>query len=167
MSITGSLPCTSGEFARISADILRAGSGLRFRAHGASMHPLVRDGDILSVQPVDAATVRLGDVVLCGREADRIVVHRVIRVVGGRGERRFLVQGDAVPHPDGLIPAGDVYGRVAAIERGGATMNLDAPALRMLGIAGALRSRWHGGGFAGRLVGRAARRLPGLRRYLT
>jgi len=162
-----SIACTAADFAGLSAEILGAGGALRFRAHGASMAPLVRDGDLLLIRPVSPDAVRAGDVVLCGWEPGRVVVHRVIRVAAGPDGLRFTVQGDAVSHPDGTFPAAQVYGRVAAIERGGACIDMHGPVLRMLGRAAVLRSRWNAGrGRPFRLAGQVGKRLPVLRRYL-
>jgi signal peptidase len=163
----GNISCTSAAFADLSAEILGAGNALRFRARGTSMLPLVRDGDVLLVRPVHPATVRIGDLVLCSSEAGRVVVHRVIRKEVGQEGRWFTVQGDAVPHTDGVIPGRKVYGRVVAIERGAAHIDLDGPVMRTLGWLAALRSRWNlgrGSGFW--LATRLVKRLPVFSRYL-
>lgn len=163
----GSLPCTSAGFAQLSAEILQSGKALRFQAHGASMVPLVRDGDVLLVQPLEPAALRIGDVILCGTEPGRIVVHRVIRCVAGPEGRRFTVQGDAVARPDGTIPAAQAYGRVAAIERGGAQIDMGAPAMRLLSRMAALRSRWRlGRGRPSRLAAHLLRKLPAFSKHL-
>lgn len=162
-----SVPCTPAAFAELGSEILRAGSALRFRAHGSSMAPLVRDRDVLLIRPAEPCSVRLGDVVLCSSEPGRVVVHRVVRRVAAPHGTRFTVQGDAVLWPDGTIPAAQIHGRVTAIERAGIKIDLDRPAMRVLGCLAALRSRWSLGrsrGFG--LACRLARRLPGLSRYL-
>jgi signal peptidase I len=135
-----SLPCSSTVFAGLSADILQQGKSLRFRAHGARMQPLVRDGDCLLVQPVEAGQVRVGDVVLCSSQADHVVVHRVLRRQPGPQGYAFLVQGDQVAQPDGWIPQARVYGRVTALERAGITINMYRPLAKVLGWLAALRS---------------------------
>jgi len=167
MMTSTSIPCTSAAFAELSAEILRAGKALRFQARGASMSPLVRDGDVLLVQPAQRRGVRVGDVVLCRNEMGHVVVHRVVRRLMGPTGRRFVVQGDQVARPDGVIPGAQVYGRVVAIERAGARLETSRPLMRLLGALAVLRSRWNlgrGKGFA--LAGRLARKLPGLSRYL-
>jgi len=163
-----SIPCDSAAFAELSTALLRAGKAVRFQARGTSMRPLVRDGDVLLVRPVDATTVQLGDVVLCSSEPGRAVVHRVVRKLGGRAGLRFVLQGDQVAQPDGLVAAAQVYGRVAAIERAGAHIAMGEPAMRLLGGLVVLRSRWNLGRgrwypLASRLIGR----LPVLSRYLS
>ncbi len=59
----------------------------------------------------------------------------------GRDGIRFTVQGDQVSLPDGVLPAAQVYGRVTAIERAGAPIDMSRAGLRVLGWAAALRSR--------------------------
>jgi hypothetical protein len=163
----GSIACTSAAFAELSAEILRAGKALRFEAPGASMSPLVRDGDVLLVRPVRPAAVRIGDLVLCSNAPGRVVVHRVIRKGISREGHWFTVQGDAVAQPDGVIPGKRVYGRVVAIERDGANIVLDGPLMRTLGWLAALRSRWNlGRGWGLRLAMRLVKRLPVFSRYL-
>lgn len=163
----GSIPCTLAAFEGLSAEILRSGRALRFRAHGGSMWPLVRDGDVLLVQPVAPAAVRTGDVVLCSSAVGRVVAHRVIRVEDGPEDRRFTVQGDAVARPDGKFPPAQLYGRVVAIERGETCIAMDRPVMRLLGRAAALRSAWSlGRGLRFRTARGLARRLPALSKFL-
>jgi hypothetical protein len=164
---SGSLPCSSAAFAELSAEILRAGKAVRFRARGASMSPLVRDGDVVLVRPVEARAVREGDVVLCADERGRLLLHRVIRRRAGPGGVCLTVQGDSVEQPDGEIAGAQLYGRVAAVEREGVWMAADRPVLRLLGWSAALRSRWNvGRGRPSRLARRLAKKLPLLSRYL-
>lgn len=162
-----SIPCTSAAFAELSVQILLAGRALRFRASGGSMSPLVRDGDVVLVRPVEPSSVEVGDVVLCASPAGRVVVHRVVARLDSPAGPRFTVQGDQVVKPDGIIPAAQVYGRVAAVERAGARIDMDGPAIRWLGRLAVLRSRF-GLGRGGRLsvARRLIKRLPFVSRYL-
>jgi hypothetical protein len=161
------LPCTSAGFAELSAAILHSGVALRFRAQGGSMVPLVRDGDVVTVQPANPAQVRVGDLALCCTAADRVVVHRVIRKEAGGEGFRFVVQGDAVSQPDGWIPAAQLYGRVLALERDGTRIDVDRPLMRFLSALAVLRSRWNlGRGSRFRRARRLVKRLPGLSKYL-
>ena len=167
-----SISCTSADFARLSAEVLKAGAAVRFEAHGASMAPLVRDGDVLTVHPADPGSIRLGDLVLVTDEHGRPLVHRVIRKADGPDGLRFTVQGDQVALPDGVIHAARVYGRVTAIGRAGAIIEVNRPTLRVLGWAAALRSRWglncrRGRSRTYRLAAQALRRLPAFSRHLT
>jgi hypothetical protein len=105
--------------------------------------------------------------VLCSSETGRILVHRVVRMLAGPDGPRFAVQGDAVSQPDGVIPGAEVYGRVVAIERSGAHIDMDGPVMSMLAWAAAVRSRWRlGRGPQLWRVRRFVKRLPVLCRYL-
>jgi signal peptidase len=162
-----SMPCTSAAFAELSAEILQAGMALRFQARGTSMLPLVRDGDVVLVRPVDPDELRVGDVVLCRSHPGRIVVHRVVKVLANSAGVRYTVQGDQLTRPDGRLPAAQIYGRVASIERDGATIDVGRPAMRTLGWLAVLRARWNlGRGDRLQRARRWVKRLPGLSRYL-
>lgn len=134
------------------------------------MSPLLRDGDVVWVRPVEPGSVEVGDVVLCSpgdSPPGRVVVHRVVRRRTLSGGLSFVVQGDRVAQPDGMIPGAQVYGRVAAIEREGRQIEMDRPLVRLLGRLAVLRSRWNlvRGRWA-RPARQLVRRLPGLSRYL-
>src|SRR5512135_293089 len=96
------------------------------------MEPLLRDGDILLVRPVEANQIRVGDVVLCSTPADRIVAHRVLHRRSGPQGYAFLVQGDQAALRDGWIPQVQVYGRVASIERTGVHIDMCRLGMRIL-----------------------------------
>jgi hypothetical protein len=162
------LPCETAPFASLSAEILLLGKSLRFRAGGASMRPLVRDGDILLVRPVQAGPLRVGDIILYRSQPERVLVHRVVRRFPGPDGWRYLVQGDQAQQPDGMIPQAQVYGRVAAIERAGRHINVQSPLMRFLGWLAVLRSRSNlGSGKWFRHASRLARRLPLFSTYLS
>ena len=163
----GDLPCTAADLIGLSAELLRAGVAVRFRARGASMGPLLRDGDVLWVQPVEPGSLRVGDVVLCSSAPGRVVVHRVVRKLAGSPEPRFVVQGDQLAWPDGVIPAAQVYGRAVAVERDGVRMAMDRGVPKWLGRLAALRSRWNlGRGPRFDLAWQLFKSLPFLSRYL-
>ena len=74
---------------------LRAGETVSFRPRGDSMSPRIESGDLCTVEPVDVATLRAGDVVLCKvRGAEYL--HLVKAVQGSRyqiGNNRGHVNG--------------------------------------------------------------------------
>ena len=106
------------------------------------MAPLVRDSDVVLVAPICARSVQTGDVVLYRAGSGCAVVHRVVRVTTSGDGRWFTLQGDRVTTPDGLVPERDVYGRVVALERNGALLDMETTGGRTLARLAALRSRW-------------------------
>ena len=106
------------EFAELSAEVLGQGGSLRFEAHGSSMYPFIRDGDILTIQPVEAAGLSVGDVALYRAAGDKLAVHRVVgRHVQG-GQVVLTTRGDAVSGPDEWVRSGQVLGQVVSVQRG-------------------------------------------------
>lgn len=85
--------------------------------HGRGMEPFLRDGDRLSLDPVEWSDVRTGDVVAC-RLDDRMPT---LRVIHKRGPRLDL-RADA--HPDVSFSAwqDDLVGRVSTRRRAGRTL---------------------------------------------
>ncbi len=109
------------EFESLAADILQGDRRLRFKAHGSSMRPFIRDGDLVEVQRIAACELERGDVALCRLEDGRLVVHRVIWA----GPQEVLVQGDAFARPDGLVAHHAVLGQVMVVWRQGKPIQLD------------------------------------------
>ena len=135
------------------------------------MVPFIRDGDTLTVQPAEAATLRVGDVALYRDAGDCLFAHRVVgrRLEGDR--LQLVTRGDAATGPGDLVAAEQVLGRVVRVQRGDWILDLDhrlqrwaarlwvitAPARPWL-LAGAARARR----LAARLRGRRQRRASDL-----
>jgi len=101
-------------FRRMSEAVLSTGSGIRFKARGASMLPNILDGDMIVVVPTALSELQVGDVVLaeCG---EQLKLHRIVLI---EKEKRLVVtRGDAGRQPD--LPADSVLGRVIEIEQAG------------------------------------------------
>jgi signal peptidase I len=128
-----SLICTTADFGSLGAGLLHAGSQVRFRAQGSSMHPLVRDGDTLLISPLLPGGVRLGDIVLCTTDSGQALVHRVIGRRRGDTVTNYLVQGDQGPRPDAWITQQQIHGCLVEIERDGHRLQMTRPAIRFLG----------------------------------
>jgi len=114
--------CDGSEFEELAVQLLGAGHAMRFRARGSSMYPLVRDGDVLRVHPIEHTVVRLGDIVLYCTPHNGIVVHRVVGISTHGEETILLVKGDASGTSDPRVPQSQVLGRVVSIERRGRTI---------------------------------------------
>ncbi len=120
------------EFAELSAEMLGRGNRIRFRAHGRSMAPLIRDGDVLTVEPARLADLRVGDVAL-HRLGSQVVAHRVVGRRVEDGQPVLRTRGDAALSAADRVPEGDVLGRVVERERGGKGVRVDRGLRRILG----------------------------------
>lgn len=109
----------------LASEVLRSFGTLRFAATGWSMLPSVWPGETLVVERVSQDQVRVGDVVLVGREG-RLCAHRVVEKVDGADCHQWITQGDALPVPDRPVAEKELLGRVAYLIRGGKLMTVPA-----------------------------------------
>jgi len=98
------------------------------------MHPLVRDGDTLLITPCPAECLRVGDVVLCSAEPDRVLVHRVLRRRAGADGTQYFIRGDQAPTPDGWIDRERIHGCLEAVERDGRRIVMKRATARIMGL---------------------------------
>jgi len=112
-------------FTETSVELLRGGKSVRLRAPGWSMHPTIRDGEAITVQPVDAAAVKRGDIVLyrCDRG---VIAHRAVRIEKRAGDNPlFVLRGDGLGAVAEPVEPDQVLGRVVSVERDGRTIDPD------------------------------------------
>jgi radical SAM protein with 4Fe4S-binding SPASM domain len=96
--------------------VIKRGMSFRFAARGHSMHPFIRDRDVVTVAPLPERPLRQGEIVAFRQpESGNLILHRIREVRGGR----LLVQGDNLPQPDGEVGDNDVLGLVTRAEREG------------------------------------------------
>ena len=146
----GSLGLPQAQLQEILDALLSRGAPARFQARGFSMYPCIRDLDVVTVSPLPGRSLRAGDIIAFRQPASgSLVLHRILRAEPDG----FLVRGDNLATPDGLVPPADVLGLVTLAERRGAVVYRaaagDASPTAILLI---LRLRW---------AFRAARRAVG------
>jgi hypothetical protein len=146
-------------FTHILADLLASGHTVRFTAPGHSMHPVIRHGDVLLVEPPPLSP-RLGDILLYAA-ADRPVAHRLIGFTGNDDGPAFVLKGDSASLPDLPVRPGQVLGRVFAVERHGRRFDPYGARSAFYGFAFPVVSRIRSGFMEGRIRMRSmARRFP-------
>ncbi len=96
------------------ADIARNQGQVQLKVAGASMVPALWPGDLVTVRRSDLSELRPGSIVVF-RHNERLVVHRLMRWVGGC----IVARGDARPCCDQPVRASEVIGRVESILRNG------------------------------------------------
>jgi signal peptidase I len=131
---SGVVLCGPRDFEGLSSEVLRSGKRLRFRAKGGSMHPFVRNGDLLLVEPADGSAMRLGEVAFHRTENGGIAAHRIVGRHRRDGREFLATKGDAVRGTSHAVPCSEVMGRVVAIERQGAEIRLDGGRARAMAL---------------------------------
>lgn len=122
----------SESFADLLDELLSHGCEVRFRATGDSMLPFVRDGDVLLVR--EASRPKLGEVILAKATPDRLVAHRVIRIIDVNGQPAYLVKGDTLVKPDGVLTLPSIVGRIVGVDRSCKGLHRFTAADRFLGL---------------------------------
>ena len=115
----------SVDFSDLSSEILKGGNSIRFKARGSSMLPWIKDGDMLTIHPIETNDIRAGQVVFYPSKGGRPVVHRVLRIRFKGPKRILLTRGDASPKSEEHIDAAKVLGKVVRIHRGSKVIHLD------------------------------------------
>src|SRR5262245_40036338 len=90
--------------------LLRQGHPVSFRPRGHSMSPRIESGQLCTVEPVDAATLEAGDVVLC-KVGGAEYLHLVKAVDGERyqiGNNRGRING--------WVGAKAIYGKLVRVD---------------------------------------------------
>ncbi len=150
----------------LTAELLSRGTRVRFRPTGRSMYPSIREGELITVEPVVPSDVKLGDIILY-RSQRGVIAHRVIevsrsqtessafgaagfslRASSSRDVRVFRLLGDASLSCDKPVEARQILGRVASVERGGRSVALASRGAKMWHQARRLAShlkRWMSG----------------------
>jgi signal peptidase I len=102
----------------LAGDALRSFGTLSFPAIGRSMLPTIWPGDTLVVERVVHDHVRVGDVVVVGRQG-KLCAHRVIGTPGDSQNPQWITQGDALPAPDRPVAQDELLGKVSYLIRAG------------------------------------------------
>lgn len=136
-------------FLDVSTELLRAGYSVRFRPGGHSMHPTIKNGQAVTVEPVNALAVKRGDIILY--RTDRgVIAHRVISIEKiEEVNRTFILRGDTSISCDKPVKSEQILGKVVAVERAGRSINLSSrrAKIRCIARVGAtrLKKRFHPG----------------------
>jgi signal peptidase I len=129
------------EVSGLFESVLAGGYSVRVQVTGCSMRPFLQGGEILIIEPIGGRRFRVGDVVLFRDGQDRLVIHRIIRVM----DRAVQTHGDALNEPDSPVEISRIMGKVERVERGQSSqLDLESTAQRIRGWMLALLSlgRW-------------------------
>jgi len=103
------------------SDLLLHGQTFRFRVASWSMYPTLCKGDRLTVEPVSAPQLQVGELVLFHHrfpQGLRLLCHRLVAVDDAGPVPRLITKGDAATGCGEVIQPDQVLGRVVAVTRG-------------------------------------------------
>ena len=114
----------------ILSEALMNGRRVRMTVNGTSMLPWIKGGDIVELDAVNAAEVRVGDVLLGKRPDGVYVLHRAIGIHGGH----VLLRGDAQSGRPDFIRRDDLIAHAVALQRGDNVIHLNKGPMKFLGL---------------------------------
>jgi signal peptidase I len=113
-----------GSLSDLSREILAHDCHFRFRAKGFSMYPFIRDGDVVTIRPVDPSFLNVGDVIFYQLERS-LVVHRIIGKQTFDGKMCFTTRGDSSPGSEQEVYEDLVLGKVVTLQRNSRTFKVN------------------------------------------
>ncbi|MBI4845531.1 MAG: nucleotidyltransferase family protein [Candidatus Omnitrophica bacterium] len=121
------MKCPNSEFFKLSSQILKQGSGFTFTALGQSMYPLIKNGDVLEVEPLGREKIKSGDIVFYRDDDNAVFVHRLVKKYTRDCRQIAVIQADgALSGAFEEILVKDILGRVKAIRRNNTIIYLDS-----------------------------------------
>jgi len=138
----GTLVLPTRGVAELMEAVLESGSLFRFRAHGTSMAPFLRDGDNLTIAPIANRVPQVGDILAISYPTGKgpgLVVHRVVERKGAG----LVLQGDGNGSAPELVLPENILGRVVQVRRNGRLVRLGlGPERRLIGWLSRTRLLW-------------------------
>ncbi len=108
-----SLGADSKLFEQVLRELLELGLAVRFQVRGASMSPVIRDGEVVHVTPVIVSKLRKDDIVLT-RSKNGFRLHRI--VVADHVRDEFITRGDCGQENDPALMGAEILGLAQAKE---------------------------------------------------
>jgi cell shape-determining protein MreC len=106
------------EVKNVGRDLLNSKAAIKLRLGGYSMYPNLLPDDIATVEHIEPASLRLGQVLVVEID-NRWIAHRLVQVRTTNGILYLETQGDSVFKSDGVLDARNLIGVVNQVERNG------------------------------------------------
>ena len=121
-------------FIDLAKEVLGKGGLLRFKVHGSSMYPSVRNGATIIVRSVEPTDVRIGDIVFAYCNG-RVLVHRMVDRFTRDGVPMFILRGDCSIASINMVPQQNVLGHVVNVAQKGSQIRPNQGLHRIAGLS--------------------------------
>ena len=100
-------------------EAIKKGLKVWFPVKGRSMTPLIRGKDRIAIMDCSINRLKPGDMIIFQREAsDRIIAHRIIKIIKENGAHSFITKGDSALNRDRPAILPDmVLGKIIEIQK--------------------------------------------------
>jgi signal peptidase I len=110
------LPLSGSALVQLLRAVLDEGAPVRFRAKGFSMSPFIRNGDVVTLFPLQESSPRVGDVIaFVVQGTEKLCVHRIV----GKKSNLYITKGDNSSEADESVLNENILGFVRRVERNG------------------------------------------------
>jgi hypothetical protein len=141
----------TGIIAGLYREAVRKGQPLWFRVASGSMHPLLRIGEQVYIEPTTARQLQIGEIAAFETEAG-LVIHRIVQRHQENSDIQLVEMSD-VHLRAGRVKSGAVIGRVVAIRQGNTRIDLQRPIAQRCGrVTARARYRFYTMRFRNRLA---------------
>ena len=117
--------------AELYREALRRGQPLWFRVSSGSMHPLLRIGEEVYIEPATADELQVGEIAAFETSAG-LVIHRIVQRRSERGSIQLVEMSDTQLRAE-QVESGAAIGRVVAMGRRQRRIDLQRPIAQKLG----------------------------------
>ena len=97
-------------------EIIAQGRSVQIVASGYSMFPFLRQGDLLTVEPVPMETIKRGDIVVF-EIGEKWIAHRAVKISNSRNQTKISARGDSYLYLDPEVTKLNFVGIVNEFER--------------------------------------------------
>jgi signal peptidase I len=105
------------------------------------MYPTIREGETITVEPIEPSAVMVGDIILYQSEGG-VIAHRVARIEENETNAlRFILRDDTLGGSDEPVEVQQILGRVVRVERDGRHIDLYSKRVKIRLLAHTIASR--------------------------
>lgn len=107
-------------FYTLAKQNLTNGHSIQFQAHGNSMYPTIKNGNIITVAPIFKKHLKPGNIILHrAGKLDQLVAHRIISITNTENHKIINTCGDTIGCFPEAISETDILGVVTHVEHNG------------------------------------------------
>ncbi len=117
--------------AALHIEAVRKGQSLWFRVTSGSMHPMLRVGEQVLIEPAVAAQIQVGEIAAFETN-EGLVIHRIVQRRRENAGIRLIEMSDVHFRP-GPVDSEAVVGRVVAVRQGNTRIDLQRPIAQKCG----------------------------------
>ena len=103
----------------VGLTLLAEGKTIRIKAHGYSMHPCIKPGSMILIEPIHLKGNPVPGEIIAIRRENGLIVHRLSKIIVKNGIKYYIARGDSNSSADNPIKIDKIAGRIVRAETTG------------------------------------------------